>query len=86
MLEYFLCEADVTFGTLRPYVIEKYGLTETGRLGQAHVSRDDGTEHLAGEIASQIIAHLGAQIGPLIIHSEQEPLDGEARIEVAAYA
>src|SRR5262245_44579462 len=48
-----------------------------GCLGEPHAARNDGLEYLIGEELLEIVGDLARQIGPVIIHSEQNAFDSQ---------
>src|SRR5438477_13021788 len=80
----FLCMANnlfselpVAFRSARPRVVSKDWLAVARRLGQSHVARDDCRKDLASEKILQVVADLARQVGPIIVHSEQDALDSQ---------
>src|SRR5262245_32196568 len=52
----FLREIQVRLGASRPYVIEQYWFTETGRLGQPHAARHHAAEQAVLEELPGLLA------------------------------
>lgn len=55
-----------------------------GRFGQAHISRNHGLEHLRTKKTPEIGRDLTGERGSLVVHSENNALDFESRIQIAA--
>src|SRR5579863_10427401 len=81
---YLLGELRVALGPLAVYVIENNRLTETWRLGKAHVARNDTLKDLSAEETTQIGGYLARKRGALVVHREQNTFNFEAGIEGAA--
>ncbi len=56
----------------------------TRRFGQADIARDHRGKYLSAEETAQIGGDLSGEGGPLVIHCEEDSLDGEIRIESSA--
>src|SRR5271169_3079724 len=74
---------------LRPFamnIVENNRLTETRRLCQAHISRDQTRENLRPKKASQVGRDLSRQGCAFIVHREKDALDLQAWIQRPANA
>src|SRR3989344_5847336 len=78
-----LGEFEITLAAARLRVVEQDGLAVTRRFGQAHVSGNDAREDLGAEEVAQVGQNLAGKVGALVVHGEQDPFDGELRIERA---
>ena len=65
-------------------VIEHYGHSMARRFGKANISRYHCFEHLAAEEASQVGSHLFRKRSAVIVHRQQNALDGEGGIDRAS--
>lgn len=68
------------------YVVEYDGLSMARSFREANISGDDGLENLGTEEASKIGSHLFREGRAVVIHRQQDALDGERRIDGAAEA
>src|ERR1039457_1692203 len=84
MVEDLFGEFDIAFRPLGSGVIGQDGFAETGRFGQAYAARDDGPEDLVLEELAQVGGHLAGEVGPVVIHGEEDPFDGEGVLETFA--
>jgi hypothetical protein len=66
------------------YVVEENWHPVTRGLGESDVSRDDGPKNLCTEEAAKIGRYLLGQGGAVIIHGEENTLDGKGRIDRAS--
>src|ERR1035441_9458573 len=81
MVEDLFGEFDVAFRPLGSGVVGQDGFAETGRFGQAYAARDDGPEDFVLEELTQVGGHLAREVGPVVIHGEEDALDGEGVLE-----
>src|SRR5438132_3453253 len=81
-----LCELDVSLGTFTIYVVEQDGFPMTGRFSQPYISRDYALEDLCSEKAPEVGSDLARKCGPLVIHSQDDPLNSQIRVECSAYS
>jgi hypothetical protein len=65
-------------------VVEHYGHSVARRFGKANISRYHGLEYLTAEEASQVGSDLLRESGAVIVHCQQDALDGEGRVDRAA--
>src|ERR1035438_1181530 len=84
MVEDLFGEFDVAFRPLGSGVIGQDGFAETGRFGQAYAARDDGPEDLVLEELAKVGGHLAGEVGPVVVHSEEDAFDGEGVLEAVA--
>ena len=52
-----------------------------GCLGQPYVPWNYALEDLRPEKASEVCSHLAGERGSLVIHRQNDPLDGQSRVE-----
>ena len=86
MVEDLFGEFDVAFRPFGAGVIGQDGFAETGRFGQADAAGDDGPEDLVLEEFPQVGGHLAGEVGPVIVHGEENAFDGEGVLEGLANA
>src|ERR1035438_6215553 len=84
MVEDLFGEFDVAFRPLGSGVVGQDGFAETGRFGQAYAARDDGPEDFVLEELAQVGGHLAGQVGPVVVHGEEDAFDGEGVLEAFA--
>jgi hypothetical protein len=58
----------------------------TWRFGETNISRDHRFEDLTAEEASQVGSDLLRESGAVIVHCQQNALDGEGRVDRSAKA
>ena len=58
----------------------------TGRFGEADVARNDGLEELFAEEVAEVLGDLLGEVGAVVVHGQQDALDGDVGIEGGAYA
>src|SRR5262245_47442141 len=68
------------------YVIENNRFTETWRFRKPHISRDQALKYLGAKKASQIRCDLPGEARSLVVHSQQNALNLQARVQSAADA
>src|SRR3989338_1074024 len=78
-----LGEFEITLAAARLRVVEQDGLAVARGFGQAHVPGDDAREHLGAEEVAQVSQDLARKVGALVVHGEEDPFDGELRVERA---
>src|SRR5450755_4532565 len=84
MVEDLFGEFDVAFRPLGSGVIGQDGFAETGRFGQAYAARNDGPEDLVLEELAQVGGYLAGEVGPVVVHSQEDAFDGEGVLEAFA--
>src|ERR1017187_5329809 len=84
MVEDLFGESDIAFRPLGPGVVGQDGFAETGRFGQADAARDDGPEDLVLEELAQVGGYLAGEVGPVVIHGQEDAFDGEGVLETFA--
>lgn len=72
---------NVGLGPTRAGIVGQDCFSETRRLGEADASRDDRLEDLAFEELAQIGLDLAGEVGAVVIHREENALDGEGGIK-----
>lgn len=65
-------------------VVEQNGLAVAGSFGEPHIPRNHAFEDLRAKETSEIGSDLARESRSLVIHSEDDALDGEGRIERSA--
>src|ERR1019366_7256637 len=83
MVEDLFGESDIAFRPFGSGVIGQDGFAETGRFGQAYAARDDGPEDLVPEELAEVGGHLPGEVGPVVIHGEEDAFDGEGVLEAS---
>src|ERR1039457_2626509 len=86
MVEDLFGEFDIAFGPLGSGVIGEDGFAETGRLGQTYAAGDDGAEDLILEEFPEVGGHLTGEVGPVVVHGEEDAFDGQGVLEGFANA
>src|ERR1017187_5267281 len=81
MVEDLFGELDVAFRALGSGVVGQDGSAEAGRFGQPYAARDDGPEDLVLEELAQVGGHLAGEVGPVVVHGEEDAFDGERVLE-----
>src|ERR1039457_3466113 len=84
MVENLFGESNIAFRPLGSGVIGQDGFAETGRFGQANAAGDDGAEDLVLEELAQVGGHLAGEVGPVVVHGEEDAFDGEGVLEAFA--
>src|ERR1039457_2361622 len=84
MVENLFGEFDIAFRPLGSGVVGQDGFSETGCFGQAYAARDDGPEGLVLEELAQVGGYLAGEVGPVVIHGEEDAFDGEGVLEAFA--
>jgi hypothetical protein len=72
-----LREFDIAFRALGADVVEQDGFAMAGRLGEFNVAGDNGLEHFVLEEVLQILGYLPGEIGPVIVHGEEDSFGTE---------
>src|SRR4051812_20970785 len=73
-------DADIGLGTDRSNIVQYDRLAEAGRLGEPHVSRNDGLKDLRAEILAGLGSNLTRQVEPGVVHREQNTVDSQVGI------
>ena len=55
------------------------------RLGETHVSRNDGLKHLVLEKFANVFGDLGSQIRSLVVHRQQHAIDVERGVQAGLH-
>ena len=73
-LQKFIGQRKVSLAAAAAMIVSGDGLSEAGRLGQAHRAGNHRGVHLAGKIALDLFRHLVGQIGASVEHGQQHAL------------
>src|SRR5205085_662230 len=84
ILNYLLCEIYVTLSAARLRIVEEDRLPEARCLRQAHIARDNRIQHLRTVKVAQIFGHRRREIRSLVIHGQQESLNGKIGVQFPA--
>src|SRR5579859_3320135 len=79
---YLPWELNVSLGTFTMNVVEHDRLAVTGRFGQPNISRNYAFEYLSSEKTSEIRSDLAGERSPIVIHGQDDSLDGQIRVEL----
>src|SRR5712671_3576143 len=74
-------QAHVGLGALRFDVVKEDRAAEARRLPQPDIAWDDGGEHPLLEEFANVVDHLAGEIGPVVEHREQDPVDNQLGID-----
>src|ERR1035437_8837554 len=81
MVEDLFGEFDIAFRPLGSGVICQDGFAETGRFGQTYAAGDDGPEYFIFEEVAEVGGHLTGEVGPVVVHGEEDTFDGQGVLE-----
>src|SRR6185436_6967195 len=81
MADDFPREVEVAFGALAANVVKHDRLPKTGCFTQADISRYDGLEHFLLEVSLDFLDDLTGQVGPVVIHGQQNALDLQSGVQ-----
>src|ERR1017187_192309 len=84
MVEDLFGEFDIAFRPLGSGVIGQDGFAEAGRFGQTDAARDDGPEHLILKEVAKVGGHLTGEVGPVVVHREENAFDTQGMLEGVA--
>src|SRR5216683_3171902 len=79
--EEFEGELAVGFGSAGLGVVEGYGLAVAGGFGEADVAGDAGGEELVVEEGFEVLGDLLGEVGAVVVHGEEDSLEGEGGVE-----
>src|SRR5688572_9722896 len=80
MMNYLLCQAYVSLSSLGLDVVKQNGLPMARSLSKPNVARYYRSKNLFPKEGLEICHDLVGEIGPLIEHSEQDPLNLQAGV------
>src|SRR5947209_1415900 len=78
-----LGQLEVGIGPGAVRVVVDHRDAEAGRLADAHVAGDDGVEDQLGEMLADLTLDVLGQARAPVVHREQHPGHGQARVELA---
>src|ERR1035437_4467459 len=81
MVEDLFGEFDIAFRPLGSGVICQDGFAETGRFGQTYAAGDVGPEYFIFEEVAEVGRHLTGEVGPVVVHGEEDTFDGQGVLE-----
>src|ERR1035437_8579138 len=81
MVENLFGESDIAFRPLGSGVIGQDGFAEAGRFGQTYAAGDDGPEYFIFEEIAEVGGHLTGEVGPVVVHGEEDTFDGQGVLE-----
>jgi hypothetical protein len=81
MVEDLFCELDVAFGATRAGIVAQNGFTKAGGFGQSDAAGNGGAEYLLSEELPEVRGHLAGQVGPVVIHGEENAGDFQGVIK-----
>src|SRR5262245_41857817 len=85
MDEHLLGEFEIGNGSGGPEVVEKDWASVAGRLRETNVARDHRREGLSPQVLMHFVLHLGCEARAAVKHREEDPLDGEPRVQALAH-
>src|ERR1035437_10220986 len=86
MVEDLFGEFDIAFRPLGSGVIGQDGFAEAGCFGQTNAAGDDGPEDFILKEVAEVGGHLTGEVGPVVVHGEEDTFDGELVLEGFANA
>lgn len=72
---------DIGLGAARTGIVGQDSFPEAGSLSESDTSRDDGTEYFLFEEFTEVGLDLPGQVGPIVVHGQENTFDGETWIE-----
>src|SRR6516225_2367541 len=69
---YLLSQVRVAFSPFALLVVKDNRFAETGRFGQANISRNDAFENLPAKERAQVVRNLARERGAVVVHREQD--------------
>jgi len=81
MIQDLFREFDITLRAARPRIVAQDRFTETRSLGETNAARNDCIEDAISEKLFQVGSNLAGKVGTVVVHGEQDALDGERVVE-----